>query len=537
MDAAQPSPDGPTSPGRPFWVANLLIGLFVFALAILFRVPSCWESFWLDELHSAWTVAEGFDMVAERSARGNQTRYYFQLLWCWQSLVGNGELALRMSSVLASSLAAAVLSFGVNDQTRRLPAGLIAGGILALDPNAVFFGTELRPYGLILLFAVLATWAFTRSLDERTGFGRADCKPNSGPRWRLLLIVCVCIAALVHPTSVGVLGWFLPATWIVLGLRRALPLTRWDVGAALVVATAVWLLGQSSLSESWARRDQWRAFALAKDFGQLSLAWHWIPLVAFPLAIGLVGCVFARIVKVTNRQHASSWNHNLFVNAIPLLVGVLGTLAFFLASYWEYVPLWHRRYYLAALPLIAWSAGHLATLVPARERWAKWMSVPIVVGILSFLIWYQGTWDALRTGTIPRQSRGESWREAVEFVQSKRSSTSLVWIDTGLIESQVFQSAYSTDADPVDQAYLTFPLRGPYRIDKPRAVSVIEHPTWTSKHRETIGDEEELWLLTRYRPSDLTDRYLQRTWPTSEIVLQKSWGAIRVTAIRIPNEP
>ena len=48
----------PRPPGRS---ALVIGGLAVAAVAIAIRLPSCGESFWLDELHSAWAVQDGFE--------------------------------------------------------------------------------------------------------------------------------------------------------------------------------------------------------------------------------------------------------------------------------------------------------------------------------------------------------------------------------------------------------------------------------------------------------------------------------------------
>lgn len=76
----------------------------VFVAAVLIRLPACYESFWVDELHSAWAVWDGIDQVQPRAAAGNQTPVYFFGLWFWRQLVGRSEVALRMSSVLAMSV-------------------------------------------------------------------------------------------------------------------------------------------------------------------------------------------------------------------------------------------------------------------------------------------------------------------------------------------------------------------------------------------------------------------------------------------------
>ncbi len=50
--------------------------LAIFVLAVCLRVPSCYESFWLDELHTAWAIWGDLGAVSQRAEAGNQTPLY-----------------------------------------------------------------------------------------------------------------------------------------------------------------------------------------------------------------------------------------------------------------------------------------------------------------------------------------------------------------------------------------------------------------------------------------------------------------------------
>ena len=478
---------------KSFWIAAVLVSFLVCALAILFRVPSCDESFWLDELHSAWVIADGWDEVSGRAAIGNQTPYYFQTLWLWQRLVGDGEWALRMSSVLATSLAASVLVLGVAGQTQRISAGIIAGGIVAVDPNAVFFGTELRPYAFVMLWAALASWTAMKSMTSETHRG---C-------YRFAMVLSVSLAALIHPTSLGVLGPLACLTLLVAWSARRCSLCRWDVIALVVVFATGWLLFQSSLPESWSRRDQWRAFGVATGRQQLWLAWAWVPLVIVPAGVGLIWIVVTGIRKKTIEDS--------FVGLIPLVAGLLGTGLFFYASYFDWVPLWHRRYFVASLPLLAWSAGAMATFSLPRNGIGRGVAAVSVVGVLSCLLWYQGTWEILKSGKVPMQRRGEPWREAVAIIQGQRKLGDQVWLDTGLIEASFFRQPMDAIEPKTERQweYLGFPLRGPYPLEDFRVFAVTEHVSWSKERIEQLNQpDQSIWLLCRYRGWESVRRFL-----------------------------
>ena len=112
-------------------------------IAIAIRVPSCYESFWLDELHSAWCVWDSFGEVFPRADIGHQTPFYFAGLWVWKQLVGTSEVALRFSSVMAVAASCAVLVWGVSRWSKSVAAGTATGLVMALETNSLFFGTEL----------------------------------------------------------------------------------------------------------------------------------------------------------------------------------------------------------------------------------------------------------------------------------------------------------------------------------------------------------------------------------------------------------
>ena len=69
-------------------INRALVACIVFLIACGLRIPSCYESLWLDELHSAWAVWDGLGEVATRAELGNQTPFYFFGLWLWKELVG-----------------------------------------------------------------------------------------------------------------------------------------------------------------------------------------------------------------------------------------------------------------------------------------------------------------------------------------------------------------------------------------------------------------------------------------------------------------
>lgn len=331
------------------------------------------------------------------------------------------------------------------------------------------------------------------------------------------MLFWICVAALVQPTSVGVLGLLVPVAFFVAWKTGRLRLWRADAVAGMVVVATLGALAMSSLPDSWQRRDLWRAFGQANDWWQLWYAWSWISIVLVPVGAALVFLVASRMVMlVTGRTRvyaASNW-----IGVIPGLVGLAGTIVFFCLSYYGWVPLWHRRYFIAALPLLAWTSGEMVAICitqtdrgmavllgrVAGRRLVGVVSavagVGFVTALLSFQLWYQGTLPTLVDGRLPVQFRGERWREAVAKVREEMREGDLVWLDSDLIETS-FLRQKASDVDELTELqwdYLKFPLAGPYRLDPVVVVACSEHESWMREQLAMLPQSPvTVWFVCR----------------------------------------
>jgi hypothetical protein len=450
-----------------------IASIAVFAAATALRMPSCYESFWLDELHSAWTVWDGLSEVASRADRGHQSPVYYFGLWLWKQLAGGSELGLRMSSVLATSVACAVLSVGVANWTRNLAAGIAAGMILAIESNAIFFGTELRPYASVILFASIAQVCFLRLVDSTSRIA------NRG-LWSLL-IAAILIAALLQPTSLGILALFpvaLLTRWAIVNPRHLVRFTLLDAWWMLTGAAVLFVLWKITLGESWQERSQWALFGQATDWRQLLTIWTWRWLLILPLALAIVSALGTR------GSGGQVPNGELFVTVSVLsIIAVSGTFLYWFVSWVGWAPIWHRRYFVSVLPIFATIVGLAVEAVASCGRhWSRGERTRIVLGTVTALLlvlglgWHQRTWQALRTYPVALAFRGEDWRSAVAWVNRNAGDADRIYLDPGLIESRVlFWSNRGREPRRMSEAqaeYLRFPIRGPYYIE--RAVTLCD---------------------------------------------------------------
>jgi len=504
---------------RPGAGTLVALGIVAAGVAVAARLPFCGESLWVDELHSAWAVWDSLGEVAPRAALGNQTPVYYWGLWFWRQIVGDSEVALRLSGVVLSSIACAVVAAGVAHQTRRLLGGALAGFLLATDPTAIFFGTELRVFPAVLLLSATACWAWME--DRQSGSTR-----SLG-----LLAGWVALAGAIQPTSVGVLGWTIVESlarrfdWRFLGERddgdeppAGGVLSRWAVRVAVVAFTILaamlfYRLAGSVLVAAWRHRDQWAAFGSIRSLWQLWTLWRWNALLVVPAGLAALAIVLSRI-KSADTAKASPSGSPVFADWLPpALLALLATASFAAVSAFDVVAIYHRRYLIAALPPLAWAGGAvLAAGMAALERgWvAKSPSPPnaadfacigassarirtLAAGILLFVP--AMAFNAIGVIGTPRVAvqRGEDWRGAVAWVnQAARSGPGqTIWVSPGLIETERFLAS----GDPAKIDYLTFPLRGPYRIDHP--VVAFDIAAAPAVQAERLAEEQSVIAVIR----------------------------------------
>ncbi len=455
-------------------------------------MPSCYESFWLDELHSAWTIWGNLSDVAPRADAGHQSPLYFFALWFWKQPFGGSELALRMSSVIATSLACVALTIGITKWTQNLVAGVTSGLILAIESNAIFFGTELRPYSFILLVATIALTCFLLLLDSRSRFDR--------PGLWVLLNLMVLLAALIQPTSIGVLVFFpivLLVHWARHNIRELTRLGALDGVLLFSAATTIFALWRMTLGESWQDRAQWAAFGSATKVRQMLEIWDWLWMLGIPLAVASVA------VMISLRSETPAAMLRLYRTVVGVsLLAITATCLFWILARCEFVPIWHRRYMVAVLPILACVPGGAVGMI---SKWTvlRGRNEVLITSAAGFVMitglgLHQGTIQALPNYPVALAVRGEGWREAIDWVRNRAGSEDRILLDPGLIESDILFQADSQNSAHGNRSagatlqrsagatlqqrvspssdYLLFPVGGPYSVDWPVELRSLESP-------------------------------------------------------------
>ena len=171
-EAEQATPGAPGAPGaghatprdlrRRAWarVDPVLVGVTLAGLAA--RVWGLGgQSLWYDE----WLTQEAMDggpghLVRHVADREGIPLPYFALLWLWTRLAGDGEVALRTVSLVAG-VAAIPVAYALARRVvadSRWPARA-AALLVAVNPLAVWYSQEARPYALLCLAGGLVVLA------------------------------------------------------------------------------------------------------------------------------------------------------------------------------------------------------------------------------------------------------------------------------------------------------------------------------------------------------------------------------------------
>ncbi len=123
------------------------------------------QPLWGDEGWSIYFAAQSLPQLLALTAIDIHPPLYYLLLQGWLGLTGFGaETARFFSVVTGTALIPVVALLG-----RRLlggRGGLVAAGIVAVMPMAVYYAQEVRMYGLVTLLGALSTYCFIRSEAE-----------------------------------------------------------------------------------------------------------------------------------------------------------------------------------------------------------------------------------------------------------------------------------------------------------------------------------------------------------------------------------
>jgi 4-amino-4-deoxy-L-arabinose transferase-like glycosyltransferase len=129
------------------------------------------QSFHHDEVITVARVINGSFVHMLHSVKRSESNppLYYVLAWGWAKAFGTSEVGIRSLSALLGTLTVPV-AYAIGAELASRRAGLIAAGLLAVNPMLIWYSQEARSYALLVLFCTISLLFFVRAL--RSGSGR-----------------------------------------------------------------------------------------------------------------------------------------------------------------------------------------------------------------------------------------------------------------------------------------------------------------------------------------------------------------------------
>lgn len=151
---------------------RLWLGAFVLLGLALRLWQLDFQPLWWDEGYSVWFATHPLAQMVALTAEDIHPPLYYALLAGWIGLVGPGPISLRLLSVLCGVAAIPAL-YAAGRRLLGPRGGLLAAGLLAINPLHVYYSQEVRMYGLVALLSI-GVLAAGRALMEQ-------CDPAGRP--------------------------------------------------------------------------------------------------------------------------------------------------------------------------------------------------------------------------------------------------------------------------------------------------------------------------------------------------------------------
>ena len=343
----------------------IALALIVLAAVVARAVPASREPLWLDEVVSARIITQstiGDAVVRVRKTESSPPGWHLGnwLLWRAAGSPSKVERLRFLSVALGALLTMLVFFYGLSIGLSRLGAA-VAGGLLAVGPNVVAHGAELRPYELLTLLALVFAFALERAA-------------NTPSRMRLsFLALVVVVGCYTHYFFLLSL-----ATGIAWSLVRLSGRKRLQVIGAMVAGTVPFLVWLPSFLSQYRHN----LYAYNGSFSVRAVAYSYTRVIGIlgetGVAAALVRLLFAAAVVIgaallfrTRRSELAALFTTVPV-ALTALLWLLGPHIF------------NERNLLISAPFAALSVGLLVTVLP---RQASLVLLLALVGVVGVSLW------------------------------------------------------------------------------------------------------------------------------------------------------
>lgn len=298
---------------RYFNLIVITAALFTMAISLAIGLQ---QSVWFDEGYSIMVAQQPFTELVRLTAGDAHPPLYYLLLKAWMAVFGEGEFALRASSVLFGGLSLGLMAYLLKDLFSRRVA-VLALTFVAAAPFLLRYNYEIRMYALVMLIGVAATWVMVRAWNTKR------------VTWWLLYGLLVALGMYTLYMSVvfwlAHLVWLLLMTWRAKGSMVKQPYWLAYIGAAaLFIPWVPVVLSQLSSSALPPFMNRVTLYELTNILGLLMSykagwqigPWLTVFLVAFVATFAYVFSKVWRLISSVQRLH-------VLLLVVGFLVGIL----------------------------------------------------------------------------------------------------------------------------------------------------------------------------------------------------------------------
>ncbi len=302
-------------------------------------------SFWRDEAATISAVQRPYpDLLSMLGHVDAVHGLYYSIMWPLVHLFGPTEFVLRLPSVLAGAVTAAVLA-AVGRRLISPWAGLAAGLGYVLLPVTSRYAQEGRPYGMVIMLATISTYLLVRLVQAA---------PEDKRRWLIRYGVGLTVLGIMN--IFGLL--MIPAHAITLAVhyRRRLrdpQVRRLALGWLLTAVVAV-AVASPILVFAWKEQAQiaWLAVNTSSS-GPMTVVTLPGSVLVSAAAVVVVAIALVLSLDATRDRRRAAWPAMLAEVSLPWLIGPPAIL--FAASVVK--PVYTSRYILMCIPALALIIG------------------------------------------------------------------------------------------------------------------------------------------------------------------------------------
>ncbi len=495
---------------RDTWVPLVVLAVVTLATVWL-RLRQASESLWLDELHTAWVAMGAWASIGAHSLVGNQSPVFFALEWALVHSVGASELTLRLPSIVAGGLLVVALFAMARAWTGSAWLALVPAWLAAVDPQAIYYGTEARPYALVQLLGLLHVANFAALVRTPTR-GR-----------RILGVAGAAVLFHLHYTAAllfaGELAWY---AWMRARGRTAYAARAIALDAA--ITTLLMAPAAPALAAIFARRANW-----AKFVGQPE---PWVAVAMLPWAASaLVGAALVAVWRRANPANAAEAEDQIHCAvcwlAVPLVIAWAATTSDVARLLWP-------RYMAASAPAALILLVLALRDIPGRRLRAVAAVAVLVAGTV-------GSYAVRHFAATGRllDWRADDWRDAVTwFNEHPRHAAGAVLLRSDLIETD----ALGPGSDSLLESYARYPLQALYGpvVNAERLVALRRNQPdlITDSVADVVDRSDAAWLVynggmtQEMRAAEAICHTLgERSGHSWAVVTTRSFGTVHVTLL------